>query len=114
MTTLNYMARERGFCREYVKSIHPDWPPERIESFWRNMNAPERVAKATPRQRQVLVCDDCGATFRPERINTKRRRFCDACLDEHDRTRNQAYNAGRRTITNALRQDRRNARKTTP
>lgn len=81
MSTLNQIGLHRGFSKEYVRLIHPGWPDDRIDSFWRSMNAVLPRKKPVVRTK-VLVCDWCHNEYTvPRTVTNNNRRYCNTCRD---------------------------------
>jgi hypothetical protein len=103
MSTLSQIGQGRGFCRQIVRVWHPDWPPERIDAFWRSLNAPA-ARRQEQRQRQEhtpRTCQRCQQPYILLITGTARgnnRRYCDACQAIIEAENRQKANANRNLV----------------
>jgi hypothetical protein len=97
--SLSQIAESRGFCREYVRLIHPDFTPAEIESFWQHMNPLPAVRRKAQAKSRIRICDRCQGEYTAPACHGgagNNRRYCDSCRDEIDAERDARYNARRR------------------
>jgi hypothetical protein len=88
MSSLSQIGQSRGFGLDFVALLHPDWPSERLHSFWRGLNPlPEvrrrRKAHASTSVREV-PCMDCGEPWywKPHSAGCRPPQRCPACRDK--------------------------------